>query len=105
MGIDVALFQVISRGTSPRRRKLELLDVYVDRNEEFTRACAGSDLPMLTRVQPYGSLVLLSEEMEQFVEELRATAGLDRQGFLEPILGLAERCALDPTTELHLDGD
>jgi hypothetical protein len=39
------------------------------------------------------------------VEELRTTAGSDRPGFLEPILGLAERCALDRTTELHLDGD
>ncbi|MFI8526528.1 hypothetical protein ACIGB8_18875 [Promicromonospora sukumoe] len=105
MGIDVALFRVTQKGTSPRRRKLELLDMYVDRNEDFTRACAGSDLPMLTRAKPYGSLVLLSEEMEQFVEELRATAESDRPGFLAPILGLAERCASDRTTELHLDGD
>ncbi|MGW2095246.1 hypothetical protein [Promicromonospora sukumoe] len=105
MGIDVALFRVTRKGTSPRRRKLELLDFYVDRNEEFTRACAGSELPMLARAKPYGSLVLLSEEMGQFVRELHTTAGSDRPGFLEPILGLAERCATDPTTELHLDGD
>lgn len=71
----MALFRVTRNGTSPGRRRLELLGFYVDRNEGFTRACAGSDLPMLTRAKPYGSLVLLAEEMEQFVEELRATAG------------------------------
>lgn len=65
MGIDVALFRVTQRGTSPRRRKLELLDVYVDQNEEYSRACAGSYLRMLTRAKPHDSLVMLSEEMEQ----------------------------------------
>ncbi|WP_020016686.1 hypothetical protein [Promicromonospora sukumoe] len=105
MGIDVAPFRVDRRGTSPRHRRFELLDVYIDRDEEFTRACVGSNLPVLTRAKPYGSVVLLPEEMDQFAEELRTSAGSGRPGFLASILVLADRCASDRSTELHLDGD
>ncbi|WP_454857688.1 hypothetical protein [Promicromonospora soli] len=86
MGVDVALFRIEQEGTSTRRRRFELLDVFLDKGDEFMRACADAHSPMLARVKPYGSLVLASGEMEQFVEELMSLVGSSRQGFLEPFL-------------------
>lgn len=58
---------------------------------------------MLVRVKPYGSLVLLPDDMEQFVDELRELR-LAPSATAE-ILALAKACAADRNTELHLDGD
>ncbi|MEV0949612.1 hypothetical protein [Promicromonospora sp. NPDC050249] len=103
MAVDISLYRVDQPGTSPRRRKLTLLGSYSDRGDVLAEACAATSLPMMVRVKPYGSLVLLPGDMEQFVDELRELQ-------LEPsakaeILALARACAADQNTELHLDGD
>ncbi|MEU4385752.1 hypothetical protein [Promicromonospora sp. NPDC023805] len=101
--MDISLCRVEQQGTSPRRRKPTLLGSYADRGDEFANACAATSLPMMVRVKPYGSLVLLPADMEQFVAELRQLR-LDPSA-KEEILALAEACAADRSTELHLDGD
>ncbi|WP_419703565.1 hypothetical protein [Promicromonospora sp. NFX87] len=103
MAVDISLYRVEQPGTSPRRRKLILLGSYSDHGDLFAEACAATSLPMLARVKPYGSLMLLSADMEQFVDELRELQ-LD-PSVKEEILALARVCAADRDTELHLDGD
>lgn len=103
MAVDISLCRVEQQGTSPRRRKLTLLGFYSDRGDEFAKACEATSLPMMVRVKPYGSLVLLPGDMEQFVDELRELR-LDPSA-TEEILALAKACAADRNTELHLDGD
>lgn len=103
MAVDISLYRVDQPGTSPRRRKLILLGSYADRGDVFAEACAATSLPMLARVKPYGTLVLLPDDMEQFVDELREL-GLAPSATAE-ILALAKACAADRNTELHLDGD
>ena len=103
MAVDISLYRVEQPGTSPRRRKLTLLGSYSDRGDVFAEACAATSLPMMVRVKPYGSLVLLPADMEQFVGELRELR-LD-SSVKEEILALAKACAADRDTELHLDGD
>lgn len=45
-------------------------------------------------------------EMDQLVAELtELVAASGSPAFLEEILELAAKCASDPATELHLDGD
>ncbi|MHA7133002.1 hypothetical protein [Oerskovia turbata] len=63
---------------------------------------------MLTKVDPYGDLVLASSEMEQLADELRSLdveARMPARRIVEALLDLAARCAVDPTTELHFVGD
>jgi hypothetical protein len=103
VAVDISLYRVEQPGTSPRRRKLILLGSYSDRGDVFAEACAATSLPMMVRVKPYGSLVLLPADMEQFVGELRELR-LD-SSVKEEILALAKACAADRDTELHLDGD
>lgn len=106
MGVDIALFRVEQKGTSQRHRRFVRLGVYFDRGDRFAKARSGTSLPMLARVDPYGSLILTSEDMEQFVNELVELSSVEGAGeFLEPILELAAACAAGPATELHLDGD
>jgi len=103
VAVDISLYRVEQPGTSPRRRKLILLGSYSDRGDVFAEACAATSLPMMVRVKPYGSLVLLPADMEQFVDELRELR-LD-SSVKEEILALAKACAADRDMELHLDGD
>jgi hypothetical protein len=64
MGVDVLLMRVDNPGTSPRRRRLTRADAFLDTADGFARLCAGTGLPMLSRVDPYGSLILTSVEMD-----------------------------------------
>lgn len=106
MGVDIALFRIDQKGTSSRHRKYERIGVYYDRGDRFARACEATSLPMLSRVDPVGSLVLTPAEMDQLVAELTELASVSGSpGFLTEILDLAAKCASDPATELHLDGD
>jgi len=109
MGVDVLLLQISPLGTSPKRRRLTELDAVLDRADVFARICAASRLPMLGRVDPYGDLVLTAAEMPQLVGEVDVELGLAVGGPEREILAgvrrLAERCASDPSMELHLQGD
>lgn len=103
MGIDITLWRIEKLGTSPRRWRRHRVATFIDSDESFARACASSGLPMISRADAYGSLVLSGEEMEQFRAEVTS---LD----IEPrvrteILELARGCASLPEHELHLDGD
>ncbi|MCX5186682.1 hypothetical protein [Streptomyces sp. NBC_00268] len=109
MGVDVILMQINQKGTSPKRRQMEVLGIVPDGSDSFARMCAESETPMLQRVDPYGSLVLTAQQMEQFVQEaglLRGrTASTPNISQLEQIKILAERCMGDSSLELHLEGD
>ena len=109
MGVDLVLNEVRQPGTSPRRRRLTSLEVLSDRYDVFARICARSSLPMLRRVDPYGDLILTPSEMPQLLaeldEELRTAGTAPDRAFLTDARRLAERCAREPSTELHLVGD
>ncbi|MFD3402271.1 hypothetical protein ACFWUU_16425 [Kribbella sp. NPDC058693] len=80
-----------------------------DSDEVFVRVCARSSLRMLGRVDPYGDLVLTAVEMPQLVaeldQELAATVTTEEREVLSAVRRLAERCSMDPSTQLHLQGD
>lgn len=109
MGVDVVLNEVSQPGTSSRRRWVTQVDVVPGPGEVFVRVCARSSLPMLGRVDPYGDLVLTSVEMPQFVaeleQELAVSVMVAEREVLSAVRWLAERCAADSSTELHLLGD
>ena len=70
MGVDVVLTQVSQPGTSSKRRRLTQVDVVPDGDDVFARICVRSQLPMLSRVDPYGDLVLTTSEMPQLLAEV-----------------------------------
>ncbi|OKH99236.1 hypothetical protein A6A06_27180 [Streptomyces sp. CB02923] len=99
----MVLMQVDRPGSSPKRRRLNQVAVAVDASEEFAGLCAGENVPMLSRADPYGTLILTSAEMEQFISEVESRQG--RSELLGEILRLARTCMADPSMELHLQGD
>lgn len=109
MGVDVMIMRVTRLGSSSRRRRLDLVDAFLDVRDVFADVCRESRLPMLSRADPYGSLILTSAEMPQFVAEL--TQALARTedapvwSVVTEILRLGEMCAKDADLELHLEGD
>ncbi|WP_367321215.1 hypothetical protein [Streptomyces sp. HUAS ZL42] len=109
MGVDVVLMRVHQPGTSRRRRRSTPVEVLVDHGDAFARLCAGSVLPLLSRIDPYGSLHLTSAQMPQLADELaalRTRTGLEAdRGTLDQVMDLARRCAGDAATELHFEGD
>jgi hypothetical protein len=76
MGVDVLLKQVSQTGTSSKRRRLTQLDVVPDGDDVFARVCAHSKLPLLSRVDPYGDLLLTVLEMPQFIAEVNEELGI-----------------------------
>jgi hypothetical protein len=64
---------------------------------------------MLRRVESYGTLILTSQEMGQFISEVESEVALldDRsiEGCLKEILRLARMCMENRALELHLEGD
>lgn len=64
---------------------------------------------MLNRVDPYGTLVLSSNEMNQFISEIEAellrVEDPELKEFLQGVLRLARDCHADKETQLRLDGD
>jgi hypothetical protein len=109
MGVDVVLKQVSQPGTSPKRRRLTQVDAVLDGSDLFARICVSSNLPMLNRVDPYGTLVLTAQEMPQFLSEVDAARssvdGESERDILADIRRVAERCAGEASMELHLEGD
>lgn len=96
-------------GSNPNRWRQEHPEAALDDGDRFAMLCGGSKLPMLERVDPYGSLVLSSAEMDQFIEELailRQREGAPACGvLLDRIERLARKCAADADLQLRLDGD
>ncbi|MEU6367601.1 hypothetical protein ABZ876_18125 [Streptomyces sp. NPDC046931] len=109
MGVDVVLKQVSQPGTSPKRRRLQQVDAVLDGSDVFARICESSNLPMLNRVDPYGTLILTAQDMPQFLSEVDAvTSSVDRgtdRDILTAIRSLAQQCAAEASMELHLEGD
>jgi hypothetical protein len=64
---------------------------------------------MLSRVNPYGTLVLSSSEMDQFISEIEIefsrVADLEVKELLKSALRLARECQVDGEMQLRLDGD
>jgi hypothetical protein len=109
VGVDVVLNQVSQAGTSPKRRRLTQLDVVLDGSDVFARICERSTLPLLSRVDPYGTLILTAAEIPQLIAELDTERGRAAGGpkcdHLADTRRLAERCATEASAELHLEGD
>jgi len=108
MGVDVVLMRVARQGTSPKRRRLSPLASVGDEDGVIARSFSESGTPMLSRVDPYGDLVLSPAEMGQFIAEaefLAAGAGVTGVGLIRRVLELARRCRDTAGTELHLQGD
>jgi hypothetical protein len=108
VGVDVVLMRVVRQGTSPKRRRLSPLVSVGDENDVIARTFSGSGKPMLSRVDPYGDLVLSPAEMGQFIAEAESlAAGADETDAvrIRRVLELASRCRDTPGTELHLQGD
>ncbi|TKK85783.1 hypothetical protein FDA94_24425 [Herbidospora galbida] len=109
MGVDVIVMRVTQTGTSPKGRRFEVAESFPDVRDVFATLCGQSRLPMLRRVDPYGSLVLTPEEMPQLIAELTETLALagddPARRAVEEVRRLAERCATEPGLELHLEGD
>lgn len=108
MPLDILLVAVSQRGTSSRRRTLRTLAATCDTEGELVRLAAASGRPLLAKIDPYGDLVLTSSEADQLVAELRSVDGAASGAaarIVDEVVGLAERCATDVTTELHLIGD
>lgn len=109
MGVDVALMRVEQQGSSPRRRRASQVDIVLDLHDKFAHLCESSALPMLSRVDPYGTLILSSSEMDQFITEievefLRVEDPAVKE-FLERVLRLARECQEQEAMQLRLDGD
>jgi hypothetical protein len=104
VGVDVVL---VRRGA--KRSKWTVEDLVSDSDDIFSNACVASGTPMLGRVKPYGSLVLTSAEMGQFIDEVQRVAGNlgsepDRD-LLDGVVRVATLCSGDRATELRLEGD
>jgi len=109
VGVDVALLRVEQRGSSPRRRRASQVDVVLDLHDKFARLCESSALPMLSRVDSYGTLILSSSEMDQFIAEIEIEF-LQMEDpavkeFLKSVLRLARECQEEEEMQLRLDGD
>ncbi|KRB78687.1 hypothetical protein ASE01_05435 [Nocardioides sp. Root190] len=113
MGLDLQLLIYGPRDKRTRRRSLQRLGFYVDEDRAFESAVdrerelarTSTRLPMITRLDLYGSTVLRSADMEQFAAEVQGLAGDAHPTYLEPILALATLCASTSSSELHIDGD
>jgi hypothetical protein len=96
-------------GSNPSRWRQEYLEAALDQGDLFAELCSGCDLPTQERIDPYGSLVLSSEEMDQFVTELSALRQREKARFsgtlLDRIEQLARRCSADSELQLRIDGD
>ncbi|MFJ9585489.1 hypothetical protein [Streptomyces acidicola] len=109
MGVDVLLMQVHRKGTSPKHHHRSVLDSVPDYSDIFAELCENSGKPMLSRVDRYGSLLLTSLDMPQFIAEvdgLRSSVeSAEQAAILDEIGGLARRCGEGGNLELHLEGD
>lgn len=108
MGADAILYVVHQDGTSPRRRRLEPVDGATDVGDVVARLPETHPGRLTSRIKPYGSLVLYPDEMGDLVVDLEriwdTLASRDRPT-LSAFIALARRCADEPRSELHLDGD
>ena len=101
MGVDVVLMRVARQGTSPKRRRLLPLASVADEGDVIARTFSQSGKPMLSRVDPYGDLVLSPAEMDQFMaeaESLAAGANVTDADRIRRVLELARRCRDIPGT-------
>ncbi|MET7943459.1 hypothetical protein [Streptomyces sp. NPDC005302] len=109
MGMHVSLVHVTRTGTSTRGRTLRYLESVGRSGDTFAGVCADSGLPLLSRVDPYRSLILTVADMPQFVSEIEATRArcgdAKTVALLDAVHALARRCAAQPDLEIHLDGD
>ncbi|MEU0785651.1 hypothetical protein ABZ341_29215 [Streptomyces sp. NPDC006173] len=109
MGVHVSLVHVTQTGSSGKGRSLRHLESAGRSGDTFAGVCAGSGLPLLSRVDPYRSLILTAADMTQFVSEIETTRArcgdAKTVALLDDVRALALRCAAQPDLEIHLDGD
>ncbi len=106
VGVDVIL---VRRGVKCSKTAWSVEELVSDSQDVFSDACVASGTPMLGRVKPYGSLILTSDEMAQFIDEVErvvhSLAPASAPGIFADVLRVAKRCEVDRATELHLEGD
>jgi len=109
VGADVILVRLHRSGSNPSRWRQEHLEAVLDTRHLFAELWSGCGLPMLERIDPYGSLVLSSTEMDQFMVELSALRQREEARtsgeLLDRIEQLALRCSDDSDLQLRIDGD
>jgi hypothetical protein len=109
VGADVTLIRVHHSGSNPSRWRQERIEVVLDQSDHFAMLCDGCGLPMLERIAPYGSLVLSSAEMDQFITELLALRQQETarrsESQLDRIEQIARQCSADSDLQLRIDGD
>lgn len=104
-GVEIALF-VSSRKARANAIGGSSASAFTSTRGSDRQSVRERQPPDLSLVDPYGSLILTPEEMEQFVEEVLAMVASDRSAdLLDPIFELAAACAADLSTDRHLDGD
>lgn len=108
MGLDANLVHVENPGTSPRRRRLTVVDSVFD-DDIFRKLCEQARSPTLQRTSPWRDLRLTSNDMPQLIHELDAlrttTGDFATRHLLDALLALARRCSDLPGSELHLEAD
>ena len=107
MGVDVVLYKVEQRGTSPKGRRLVELAAVIDPEDEFSRFCQSSATPILSAIDPYGNRVFSKLDLDPLIEELEMLRpAASDQMRISQILALATRCAhSSDLEELHFQGD
>jgi hypothetical protein len=107
MGVDVILNRVEHYGQSTKKRCHHRIEVLLDDADVFANSCTVSGLPMLSRVDPFKSLILTSAEMEQFLAEVETLQERGSPGgtVLAQVAHLGRLCLENPDMELHLEGD
>lgn len=109
VGADVVLIRLHRAGSNPSRWRQERLEVVSDAGDHFAGLCGGCGLPMLERVDPYGSLVLSSAEMDQFMAELatlrQGEKARPHSALLARVEQVAWQCSTDPDLQLRIEGD
>lgn len=64
MGVDASLYRVHQDGTGPRRRRLERVAAVMDPGDVVARLPETHPGRFISRIKPYGSLVLHSDDGE-----------------------------------------
>ncbi|RFU87756.1 hypothetical protein DY218_05745 [Streptomyces triticagri] len=84
-------------------------DAVLDGADVFAGICRACDLPMLNRVDPYGDLILTSQDMPELLADIDVVVGAGvaeaERSVLAAVRALAQRCVEESSLELHLEGD
>lgn len=108
MGVDAVLYRVHQQGTSPRRRRFELLGMVVDTDGILARLPETHPGRFTSRIDPYGDAFVHGEEFADLVEDLTAIrdpSHATTPTVLAKVADLVRAHVGERGIELHLTGD